>query len=185
MADFTQTVKGTVSQNASDGSSNGWEHYMEVSYTQDLENASTTFTVHQYLKSKYRRFSGGYSYSNTIGSLTTGTKTATTSDYQGSNSTSWVTVDIVPTYTKTIAHQDNGQISPSGNTITLSSYFLADGGGYGPGTCNASVTLTIPQINTDWATYEIYIDNGSGWDKYEAYIDNGSSWDKYTIHVGQ
>lgn len=184
MADYTQTIKGTVSKNASDGSSNGWEFYMDVSYTQDLENASSTFTVHQYLKSKYRSYGGGYDYKNTIGSLNTGTKHATTSTV-GSTGTNWVTVDIVPVYTKTIAHQENGQISASGNTITLSAYFLAEDTQYSPGACNASVTLTIPQISTEWATYEVYIDNGTSWDKYEAYIDNGTSWDKYTIHVGQ
>lgn len=187
MADYTKTIQGTVSQNASDGSSNGWEFYMEVSYTQDATNNQTTFTVHQYLKSKYRRFASNYSYKNSIGSNNTGTKTVTNTTYYGSDSTSWVIVDIVPEYTVTVTHQSNGQVASGSDSITLSSYFLCDGSGYGPGKCNASVTLTIPQITrglvyidngSSWDAYQVFIDNGSSWDQYIPYIDNGSSWDQ-------
>lgn len=179
MADYTKIIKGTVSQNVSDGSSNGWEFYMEVSYTQDEEACTTTFTVHQYLKAKYRRFASNYSYKNSVGSYNTGTKTVTNTTYYGNQEAKWVTVDIVPEYTKTITHQSNGQVLSGSDTIELSAYFLCDGGGYGPGTCNASVTLTIPQIITG----AVYIDNGSSWDKYIPYIDNGSSWDKYIPYI--
>lgn len=184
MADFTQTVQGTTSKNQSDGSSNGWQFFMDVSYTQNVEEASTTFTVRQYLKAKYRTYGGGYDYKNTIGSSNTGTihKTTTTVGSTGNN---WVTVDLVPTYTQTIYHQDDGNISSSGNKITLKAYFLAKDTQYSPGTCNASVTLTIPKIETEWGTATVYIDNGTSWDKYEAYIDNGSSWDKYTVYLGK
>lgn len=179
MASYEQNgIQGTVSQNASDGTSSGWQFFMDVSYEQNSANNQTTFTVHQYLKSRYYRYNGGYDYENTIGSESTGVITATTPGTVGTSGAGPVTVDIVPKYTATIDHRSDGTIS-SDNKIKLSSYFYANYSS-APGTCKASVTLTIPKINRGL----VYVNDGEGnWSGHAVFIFDGTDWVQHAPYV--
>lgn len=124
------TVKGTVSQNKSK-----YKFYIEYTTTFNASTMKWTVKCTSYLEVDHYAYEGNTSHSLYIG----GTKVASKSDYKKScYSNSGVKSFQIATATRTYA------ASTSARSVKLTAKMTAPSGGYGPGSCSVTKTISLP-----------------------------------------
>lgn len=124
------TVNGTTSQNSSK-----YDFYFVYTTSFDSTKMLWTVTVTSYLKVIKYKYSGTTSHNLTIGGVSVD-KDSSYSKTCGDNSTT--KVYKIASGKKTYA------ASKSARKVTLKATMSAPSGGYGPGTCSSSKTITLP-----------------------------------------
>ena len=95
------------------------------------------------MHSSWYSFSGNSDIEINIGTGTKGKYSASKSwDRVGDSSSGTWVVTKLESFSRTFTHNDDGTLAP----IPIYGYFKATAGGYGPGVCEASGTLTVPTI---------------------------------------
>lgn len=126
-------INGSVSQNTAK-----YRFYINVYLSQNQSANQTTITADMMLDSYYIRFQG-----NTSGHISIAGYSESYSGQKnvGSTTPQWITTKL---YSKTITIEHG----PDGShpDIVVSADFLATSGGYGPGSCEASGSISIPRI---------------------------------------
>lgn len=126
-------INGSVSQNTAK-----YRFYINVYLSQNQSANQTTITADMMLDSYYIRFQG-----NTSGHISIAGDSQPYSGQKnvGSTTPQWITTKLY-SKTKTITHNADG----SHPNVSISADFLATSGGYGPGSCEASGSISIPRI---------------------------------------
>ena len=126
-------ISGSVTQNTAK-----YRFYINVYLSQNQSANQTTITADMMLDSYYIRFHG-----NTSGHISIAGDRQSYSGQKnvGSTTPQWITTKLF-SKTKTITHNADG----SHSNVSISADFLATSGGYGPGSCEASGSISIPRI---------------------------------------
>lgn len=126
-------INGSVTQNTAK-----YRFYVNVYLSQNQSANQTTITADMMLDSYYIRFQG-----NTSGHISIAGDSQSYSGQKnvGSTTPQWITTKLY-SKTKTITHNADG----SHPNVSISADFLATSGGYGPGSCEASGSISIPRI---------------------------------------
>lgn len=126
-------ISGSVTQNTAK-----YRFYINVYLSQNQSANQTTITADMMLDSYYIRFQG-----NTSGHISIAGDRQSYSGQKnvGSTTPQWITTKLY-SKTKTITHNADG----SHPNVSISADFLATSGGYGPGSCEASGSVSIPRI---------------------------------------
>lgn len=126
-------INGSVTQNTAK-----YRFYINVYLSQNQSANQTTITADMMLDSYYIRFQG-----NTSGHISIAGDSQSYSGQKnvGSTTPQWITTKLY-SKTKTITHNADG----SHPNVSISADFLATSGGYGPGSCEASGSISIPRI---------------------------------------
>ena len=126
-------INGSVTQNTAK-----YRFYINVYLSQNQSANQTTITADMMLDSYYIRFQG-----NTSGHISIAGESESYSGQKnvGSTTPQWITTKLY-SKTKTITHNADG----SHPNVSISADFLATSGGYGPGSCEASGSISIPRI---------------------------------------
>ena len=124
------TVTGTVSQNKSK-----YRFYIEYSTSFNSSTMKWTVKCTSYLRVDHWAYEGNTSHSLYIG----GNKVASRSDYKKScSSNSGIKNFRIATATKTYS------ASASARSVKLTAKMTANSGGYGPGSCSVTKTISLP-----------------------------------------
>lgn len=126
------TINGSVSNKP-----DKMKFWIEYSYSQNVANNTTTITAISYLNLSYWAFSGSATRSVTIDGTVSSSSASLSCD---NNTTSSKTFEI-HRIVKTVNHNANGTKS-----VTISAALNCTSGGYGPGICSASATVSLPTI---------------------------------------
>lgn len=128
-----EKINGSVTQNTAK-----YRFYINVYLSQNQSANQTTITADMMLDSYRIRFQG-----NTSGHISIAGDSQPYSGQKnvGSTTPQWITTKLY-SKTKTIDHGADG----SHPNVSISADFLATSGGYGPGSCEASGSISIPRI---------------------------------------
>lgn len=123
------TKVGTVSQNKSK-----YKFYIDYSTSFSTSSMKWTVTANVYLQVSYYAYEGRTTHKLSIGGTVKSSKSNyTKACYSNSGTKSFLIASGTQTYAA----------SASSRSVTISASMSAPSGGYGPGTCSASVTVTL------------------------------------------